>query len=122
MRVVRTACEPGRCRGKAVAARWRVTGGAGHETTTKGLTGHFLLPILTRIGNLRHGPWKVNLGGSGSNGRSEGCAAGEFPSRVNPWLDAVAAASGISGEVSFAAAADGECGACKLHAAGFLGG
>ena len=105
--MVRTTCEPGRCRGKAVAARWRAYRWCWAQTTTKGLTGHFLLPILTRIGNLRHGPWKVNLGGSGSNGRSEGRAAGGCPSRQNPWQDAVAATSGISGEVSFAAAADG---------------
>ena len=41
---------------------------------------------------------------------------GVAPVARNPWQDAVAAASGISGEVSFAVAADDLCGACMLHA------
>jgi hypothetical protein len=86
--------ELGRCRGKAVAVRWRATGGAGHNATTKGLTG---LSAGRKVGRL-----------------------GRCPGRQNPWLDAVAAVGGISGEVSLAVAADDEVGTCILHVPVFL--
>ena len=45
---------------------------------------------------------------------------GGYPSRQNPWQDAVAVAGGISGEVSFAAVADESSGARIMHAPVFL--
>ena len=82
---------PGRCRGKAVAARWRATGGAGHIRHNERADWRFS-PIE------RSGGW------------SDALVA------VHPWQDAVAVASGISGEVSLAVAAGDPIGACILHA------
>lgn len=133
--MAKAMCVLGRCRGKAVAARWRVPGGAEHfldvdrglhemrsetaavvyslhrfkKATTKGLTGHYSIPILTRIATVAGlmADWKV--------GR-----LGRCPGRQNLWLDAVAVARGISGEVSLAVAAGDLNGACILHAPVFL--
>jgi hypothetical protein len=66
----------------------------GTNARTKGLTGHL---ANREVGWLRR------------------CFSCRFP-----WLDAVAAASGISEEVSFAVAADDSSGACILHAPVFL--
>jgi hypothetical protein len=64
------------------------------KATTKGLTGHLADREVGRLGR---------------------CSG-----RHNPWLDTVAAVNGISGEVSFAAAAGDLSGACMMHASVFL--
>jgi len=81
--------RPGRHCGKAVAIRWRATGGAGHKCHNERADWPFVAD--REVGRL---------------GRCSG--------RHILWLEAVAAASGISGEVSLAVAADDLSGACAL--------
>ena len=119
--MVSTMCWPGRCRGKAVATRWRATGGAGHirhDERADWLTvilsaGAMLLRALSVEHSLRLRSIRAN--------REVG-RLGLVSVAHSPWLDAVAAGSGILGEVSLAAAADDSSGACIVHAPVFAGG
>jgi hypothetical protein len=57
--MVQTTCESGRRRGKAVAARWRVTGGAGHflesdSTRSRGAAGNGCLRVCVASAQESH--------------------------------------------------------------------
>jgi len=70
----------GGVRGKAVAARWRTTGGAGYKCQYE--RADWPKEISAADANWQtttFEPWHVELVGSGMIGRLEGQAAGELP-------------------------------------------
>jgi hypothetical protein len=77
--MVKTCVSLGGVRGKAVAARWRATGGAGHKCHNE--RADWPKKISDADANWQtttFEPWRVDLVGSGLIGRLEGQAAGVF--------------------------------------------
>ena len=108
----------GGVRGKAVAARWRATGGAGHKCHNE--RADWRKKISDADANWQtttFEPWNVDLVGSGMIGRLEGQAAGELPQSPKSVVGCGSGRQWASREsCPWRRRADDLCGACILHA------